>query len=179
MTMAKIERTYNIPLRKEFAKVPYFRKAKKAVTALRQFLVKHMKCEDVRIGRHLNEEIWKDGIRMPPHHVKVVAIKEDDVVKVELFGHKYEELTKAEMEKIAEEKKPKKEADKKAEAEIADLENELTKVTTKAETKESAVAEEAPEIPKAETAKAPKADAKAKPKKAPAKKSEPKKAKKD
>ena len=37
-----LERTYNVPLRKEWLKVPKYKRAKKAVTALRQFLVKHM-----------------------------------------------------------------------------------------------------------------------------------------
>ena len=45
-----LERTYIVPLRKEYMKVPRWKKSKKAVTALRQFLVKHMKSEEVKIG---------------------------------------------------------------------------------------------------------------------------------
>lgn len=107
-----MERTYNVPLRKEFQKAPKYKRSKKAVTALKEFLVKHMKSEDVRIGRHLNEHIWQRGIKNPPHHVKVTAIKDDEgIVKVELFGFKYEELTKEELEekRKKEEKKAKKE----------------------------------------------------------------------
>ncbi len=41
--------------------------------------------------------IWENGIKNPPHHVKVTAIKEEDgTVKVELFGKKYEEKKKQE-----------------------------------------------------------------------------------
>ena len=82
-----LERTYNVPLRKEYMKAPRWNRTKKAVTALRQFLAKHMKSEDVRLSRELNEAVWKHGIKNPPHHIKVKAVKDDKgVVKAELFG---------------------------------------------------------------------------------------------
>src|SRR3990167_9501202 len=63
ITMA-IERTYIIPLRREWLKVPKYKRAKKAVA----------------------------GLKSPPHKVKVNVIKEDDgIVKAELFGKKYAE----------------------------------------------------------------------------------------
>ncbi len=93
-----LERTYNIPLRKEYLKVPSWKRTKKAVSAVKQFLKKHMKAEEVKLGKHLNEELWKHGIKNPPHHVKVVAIKDGKgIVKTELFGHKIE--TKKEEKK--------------------------------------------------------------------------------
>ena len=58
-----MERTYNIPLRKEYQKVAKHKRSKKAVTALKQFLSKHMKSETVKIGRNLNEFIWEKGIK--------------------------------------------------------------------------------------------------------------------
>ncbi len=82
-----IERVYNVPLRKEFRKVPRWKKTKKAVTALRQFLSKHMKSEDVKLSKKLNEHVWKHGIRNPPHHVKVTVSKDEKgVVNADLFG---------------------------------------------------------------------------------------------
>jgi ribosomal protein L31E len=36
-----LERTYNVPLRREYLKVPRYRRAKKAVTALKEFVSKH------------------------------------------------------------------------------------------------------------------------------------------
>ena len=60
------ERTYTIPLRKEWLKSPKYRRAKKAISAVKQFLIKHMKSEDVRLGKYINEEIWKHGIKNPP-----------------------------------------------------------------------------------------------------------------
>lgn len=97
-----MERTYNVPLRKEFQKVPRWRKSKKAVTALRQFLAKHMKSKEVKIGKEINEKIWQHGIKNPPHHVKVTVTKDEKgVVKADLFG--------------AEKKVPRKEVEKKTE----------------------------------------------------------------
>ncbi len=88
-TAKTIERTYNVPLRKEYRKVPRWRKTKKAVDALREFLVKHMKSEDVKLSKELNEHVWKHGIKNPPHHVKVSVTKDEKgVVNADLFGAK-------------------------------------------------------------------------------------------
>ena len=96
-----LERTYNVPLRKEFLKVPKYKRSKKAIKALKQFLSKHMKSDNVKIGKYLNDEIWKHGIKNPPHHVKVDVVKDkDDLVTAELVGapvvEKEEEETKGE-----------------------------------------------------------------------------------
>ncbi|MBS3123292.1 50S ribosomal protein L31e [Candidatus Woesearchaeota archaeon] len=105
------ERTYTIPLRKEFLKVPKWRRTEKALVAVREFLQKHMKSEDVKIGPSINEYVWKHGIRNPPSRVKVNTSKDDKgVVKAELFGEKNKE------EKLAKNNK----ADKKAAKKIKD-----------------------------------------------------------
>ena len=101
-----LERTYNIPLRKEFRKVANWKQTKKAVKAVKEFLAKHMKSEDVRLGKHLNEKLWQHGIKNPPHHIKVTTIKDEKgVVKAELFGHKIEEKKeekkKSKLEEVA------------------------------------------------------------------------------
>ncbi len=81
-----LERTYNIPLRKEYMKVPRWKRTKKAVSAVRMFLSKHMKSENVKLGKNLNEKLWKHGIKNPPHHVKVLVKKDEKgVVNAELF----------------------------------------------------------------------------------------------
>ena len=86
-TEKTVERTYNVPLRKEYMKAPRWNRTKKAVIALRQFLAKHMKSEKVLLSKELNEEMWKHGIQNPPHHVKVNAVKDDKgVVKADLFA---------------------------------------------------------------------------------------------
>ena len=98
-----MERTYVIPLRKEWLKVPIYKRTKKAVTATKQFLAKHMKTKNVKLGRHLNMKLFKDGYRHPPHKVEVsvevVKDKEGDYVYAELIGIKKEVLKKEKVVK--------------------------------------------------------------------------------
>lgn len=107
-----IERTYNVPLRKEWLKVPKYKRARKAVDALRAFLQRHMKSEEVKIGKFLNEAVWQHGMRNPPHHIKV-NVKKDDAGKV------FAELVGAPTESV--EKKVEKEIAKPAEAKAAEM----------------------------------------------------------
>ena len=55
-----LERVYNVPLRREFMKVPRYRRAKRAVSALKQFIAKHMKAEEIKLGEYVNLELWKN-----------------------------------------------------------------------------------------------------------------------
>ena len=85
--MAAAERTLTINLRKEIMKVPDYKRAKKAVTAIREFLQRHMKAEakDVKIGKYLNLKIWEHGIKKPAHKITVIAKKDDKgIVTAEL-----------------------------------------------------------------------------------------------
>ncbi len=84
------ERTYIIPLRKEFIKAPRNKKAKKAVKAIKEFLKKHMKVETVKLGPRINEEVWKNGIENPPSKIKVDVLIDKDVARAELSGFKIE-----------------------------------------------------------------------------------------
>lgn len=103
--MAKLERLYTIPLRKDWLKSPKYRRSKKSISIIRTFISKHMKNSSVKIGSMLNEEILKRGKRSPPHKVRVKAIRYDDpsFVKVDLPDAKFEEPVK-EKEKKAKEK---------------------------------------------------------------------------
>ncbi len=132
-----IERVYNVPLRREWLKVPKYKRAKKAIFALKRFLSRHMKSQDVFIGKKLNEFIWQSGIRAPPHHVKINVVKEDDgKVYSELFGFKYEKATEIKEEK--EGKAEKKEETKEEKLEKKTEEAKKEKATKGAE-KEKAI----------------------------------------
>ena len=100
------EKLFTIPLRKEFSKVASYKKTPRAVKEIRKFISKHMKVENVKIGKHLNKKMWKDGIKSPPPRVKVKAIKEEDFVRVELpefeFDKKKEEVKKGVKERLQE-----------------------------------------------------------------------------
>jgi large subunit ribosomal protein L31e len=131
-----LERTYVIPLRRETLKVPPFRKANKAAKTVREFVMKHMKSDNVVIGKYLNLNIWKHGAKNPPGKVKVNVAKDDKGrVIVEIFG--------APKEAKIEEKK--KEAVKKEEKEI-----KIEKAEEKTESAKEEKATEAREIEKEE-----------------------------
>ncbi len=83
------EKEYIIPLRSEWLKVPRYRRAGRAVKTIKEFIAKHMKVPDrnvsnVKIDMHFNQEIWFRGRKNPPAKVKVKAIKDGDLVRVEL-----------------------------------------------------------------------------------------------
>lgn len=94
-----MEREYNIPLRKEFSKAPRYKKSSKSIRAIKEFISKHMKTDNVVIGKYLNQEIWKNGPKNPPSKVSVKAVKEEDKVKVELVGAPEEEVKEEEPKK--------------------------------------------------------------------------------
>src|SRR3989344_3711796 len=116
------EQIFNIPLRKEFQKVPTWNKAKKAVKATRAFLIRHMKVENVLLGKYLHEQLMQHGRQNPPHHVKVRVWKDGEKTKAELVDAPREEKKvevakgKKPAEKITEVAKPKTEEHEKAEA---------------------------------------------------------------
>jgi len=109
-----MERKYIIPLRKEWLKVPIHSRTKKAVKAVNNFIGKHMKTEDVRIGKYLNLKLWERGNRHPPHKVEVVVEtktekvdgKDKKYVKVEIVGAPKEEK-KEEKKKLVDRLKEK------------------------------------------------------------------------
>ena len=87
-----MERIYNIPLRKEFQKAPRYKKSAKAIRAIKAFVSKHMKSEDIIIGKYLNDKIWENGPKNPPHKVSVKVVKKEDKVKVELVDAPEEKI---------------------------------------------------------------------------------------
>ncbi len=123
-----MEREYVVPLRREFQKVPKHRRTNRAMKALRDFISRHMKSDNVSIGKFLNMELWSRGMRNPPHKVVVKAIKDSDgkvVVELKNLPIQREKVNKrlARVEKSEgkktqdSEKEPKKSLeDKKSEA---------------------------------------------------------------
>jgi ribosomal protein L31E len=147
-----LERTYTIPLRHEFLKVPIYKRAKKAIKAVREFLAKHMKVpkqdiDKVKLDSWINRAIWLRGIKKPPYKITVKATKDNEGnVRAELVGlppkYRDEEAkllkkkTKVEAKEKVEEEKSKKELEKKKaeeekkkaeEAKKTDLEKEAGK----------------------------------------------------
>ena len=75
------ERYYVVPLAKKFQKSPRWKRSKKAIIVLREFLVRHMKPEgDVFISQELNERVWENGIKNPPRKIRIRCTKSVDGV---------------------------------------------------------------------------------------------------
>ncbi len=154
-SIAGIEREYTIPLRNKVMVVPRYKRAKKAIRTIKEFLVKHMQIRDrdlnkIRLDKYLNQMIWRRGIQTPPHKIKVKAIKEGDIVRVEAyelskkiaFQKERENRKNKESEEVG--KKKKKEEKEKSESkkdeeikteEKAEEEKEKKKTTIEAEEK--------------------------------------------
>jgi len=87
-----IEREYVIPLREKCRPVARYKKTNKAVKSVKEFLARHMKIYDrdldkIKLDIQLNEFLWARGIKNPPHKVRVKAVKEGDIVHVELVDY--------------------------------------------------------------------------------------------
>lgn len=167
--MAVIERIYNIPLRRGFLKSPKYRRAKKAISVIKEYVSKHMKSEDILLGPRLNLKVWENGIKNPPHHVKVSVIKDDKgQVRVELIGFEFKEKVKAapkgpqakglagKLQSKLNETKTTESAPKEAPATKKDLKKADEKAVPK--TEEAPKAKPVKETPKAEVKAEPKAE---------------------
>ncbi|NIN53158.1 MAG: 50S ribosomal protein L31e [Nitrososphaeria archaeon] len=78
------ERIYVVPLRKAREGKGY-KRTKRAARYLREFIIRHMKSEDVKIMEEVNEKIWEQGIRNPPRRIRIKALKnEENQVRVYL-----------------------------------------------------------------------------------------------
>lgn len=145
--MAELERVYIIPLRKECRKAPKYERASKAIRAVREFLQKHMKCKNVKLGNYLNMKILERGKQKPPHHVEVKAIKEKikkkdkeiEIVRAELVG------APVEKEKPIKEEKKKKTKEKEISKIVREKEKEKEKVERAPKEEKRRVSEQARE----------------------------------
>ena len=108
-----LEREYVIPIKRSLRHTPDYKKARKAVKVVLEFVAKHMRVEDrdvrkVKMDKLLNHELWYRGMKNPPNKIKVRVKKmSDGIVHVELF-----EIPKILHHKIAQEKKHREAAEK-------------------------------------------------------------------
>lgn len=87
-----LERTYTVPLRRGFWKAARWRRTNKAVKTVRAFLAQHMKVteENVKLGQHLNNHLWRHGGKNPPPRVRLTVRKDDEgIVRAELEGKEF------------------------------------------------------------------------------------------
>jgi large subunit ribosomal protein L31e len=112
------ERIYTINLRKATLKVPRWKKSKMSVAIVREFLKRHMKADEIKIGKSITEKIWKSGNQNPPNKIRIKATETEEgegekkkkIIKAELLEvlpEKVEEETKEEPEIKVKEKSTK------------------------------------------------------------------------
>jgi len=75
--MTELKREYVVPLRRKSRTAPKWRRSKKSMSVLKEFITKHMKTDKIIIGNELNEKIWENGIKNPPGKVSIIALKKD------------------------------------------------------------------------------------------------------
>ncbi|HDM36204.1 MAG TPA: 50S ribosomal protein L31e [Candidatus Syntrophoarchaeum butanivorans] len=77
------ERVYTIPLR-GVKRAPRWKRAKKAISDIRAYLMRHTKSENIKLDSSINEKIWERGAQKPPSRIRVRVTEEDGVVRAEL-----------------------------------------------------------------------------------------------
>ena len=92
-----LTRVYTINLGRAWL-TPRHKRTDRVVNMIREFALKHMKSEDVKLEQDLNRQIWSRGKTKPPRKVRVKMVKDEDgVVTVSLYE---EAAESAEEEKM-------------------------------------------------------------------------------
>ncbi len=72
------EKVYTIPLRHAWIVGPRGKRAPRAVRDVRDYVVRHMKAEEVAISNEVNAALWSRGINKPPRKITVRAAKDKE-----------------------------------------------------------------------------------------------------
>ena len=105
--MADLKREYVVPLRRKTRTAPKWRRSKKSVSVLKEFMQKHMKTDDIIVCSELNEYIWNNGAKNPPGKVSVTALRTEvngelkTIVNLSSVGiDKQKDLYKAQISEV-------------------------------------------------------------------------------
>src|ERR687884_478068 len=103
-TEESLTRVYTINLGKAWL-TPRYRRTDRVINMVREFAIKNMKSDEVKIDQDLSRHIWTRGKTNPPRKVRVKMVKdEDDIVTVSL----YEEAVEMAEEEEGKEEEPNK-----------------------------------------------------------------------
>lgn len=154
MAETHLERIYTIPLREACMKVPYYKRARKGVVTIKEFIAHHMKVphrdvSNVKLDVYLNNELWYRGPKNAPSKITVKATKKGDVVHVTFVEmpervkfaqakhakfHKKADKKESKVEEKKEEKTPEeKKAEEEKEKSAAIVKEQQMEQQTKAE----------------------------------------------
>jgi len=142
--MTELKREYVVPLRRKSRFAPKWRRSKKAVSVLKEFIEKHMKTDNVLVCRELNEKLWENGIQNPPGKVSVIALK----TTINGVEKTYVNLIEAGVDKyiaelnIAKTEKKAKTSQEIKDGDVEEVEDEAKKTVKKTAAKKSVKKEE-------------------------------------
>lgn len=102
------EKIFTIPLRKAW-RGSINKRANKSMIVIQEFLSRHMKSDEIKIGQGINEVLWESGRQNPPRRIRIHATKHDDVVYAEVLSKEIKKPSEADAKKKEEKKKAKKE----------------------------------------------------------------------
>jgi large subunit ribosomal protein L31e len=124
-----LSRVFTINLGKAWL-TPRYRRTDRVINMVREFAVKNMKSDEVKIDQDLSRHIWAKGKTNPPRKVRVKMVKdEDDIVTVSLYEEAAEMAEEEEREE-EEADKDKKRSKKTKKEEDTDEEDEEDKDKT-------------------------------------------------
>lgn len=90
-TEESITRVYTINLGKAWIS-PQYRRTDRVVNMIREFAIKHMKSDNIKLDQDLNRQMWSRGKTNPPRKVRVKMVKDEEGV---VTVSSYEDLPEA------------------------------------------------------------------------------------
>lgn len=147
MSEETVERVYTINLGKVLLS-PNNQRAKRAINMIKEFAIRHMKSETVKMEEDVSHLVWQRGIRHPPRKIRVKLTKDDDGA---ILISKYQE-EKPKKEEV--EKKPKTQIEKpveKVETKLEEPKPAKSEVVTEKESETKKEPKQKQEKPKKET----------------------------
>ena len=96
------EKLFTMNLRREILKKPHHQRSKRAVKAAGDYIKRHMKVSEVKIGKNLNDLLWSRGNRNPPTRIKVKSMIEEGYARVELPEFEFEKKKEGKKETLKE-----------------------------------------------------------------------------
>lgn len=117
-------RVITIPLRKEWLKQPRVRRVNRSVHVIREYLFRHLKGDEVKLSRGVNELLWASGAKSPPARIKIAVEVKEGVAFARLPN---EQVEVKKDKKGGKEKKEKAEEKQKPESLQKDVKNDLKK----------------------------------------------------
>src|SRR2546427_5193541 len=80
-----VTRVYTINLGKAWL-TPKYKRTDRVINIVKDYAIRHMKTDDIKIDQDLNRQVWSRGKSNPPRKVRVKMVKdEDETVIVSLY----------------------------------------------------------------------------------------------